>query len=254
MNHNRLRFAWLSGFALLLACGGAEEGTLETAEMPLQLLTSIALPDGASVEFHEPLPGEMVAIYVGKDESFRDMFEGLDRGTMTHVGLYEAISGAEAPAALAEAEARLVAARQEVAEFPRTQDEPDRAVVPSAAVNDSLSVEMGSTRSNLTATDFSGTYCPNGWGYLYCWTNRTGSASVTRTTISMYTYLNPYRGSVNHKLQYKNIWGNWVTYVSQTVPEDNISYISRSGIWSTRRTKVTQASGDGYHVSIYGTI
>ncbi len=114
---------------------------------------------------------------------------------------------------------------------------------------------IGQSRSGLSATDFAATYCPSGWGYMYCWTSRTGNASVTRTTLSMYTYLNTYAGgSVQHILEYQNVFGNWVTYVNNTVPAGFISYISRSGIWTTRRTRVTQASGDSYHVSIYGTI
>ena len=244
---------WLTslvGLALLAAaCEMVDEDADVEESMPQHLLTSVELADGGRLELHEPIPGELVAIYVGREAEYGVVFEDLERGALTHVQVYEALSGQKAPAALVEAEARSIAARANL---------PEDAVVTSSFDAPSVAARsttngIGSSRAALSASDFIADYCPSGWGFLYCWTSRTGSGSVTRTSLSMYTHLNAYDGQVVHKMEYENIWGNMVTYVSNVVPEGYLSYISRSGLWTTRKTSISQADGNGYHVSIYGT-
>lgn len=242
----------LAGLALLTAACDMVDGEDADVEesMPQNLLASIALADGGSFEFHEPIPGELVAIYVGREAEYREVFDDLEHGALTHAQVYEELTGQSAPAALAEAEARSIAARAnrpEDAVVTSSFDAPPPVAAPST-VNG-----IGTSRAAMTADDFIDDYCPSGWGFLYCWTSRTGSGSVTRTSLSMYTHLNAYDGQVVHKMEYENIWGNMVTYVSNVVPEGYLSYISRSGLWTTRKTSISQADNDGYHVSIYGT-
>jgi hypothetical protein len=242
----------LAGLSLLAAACGTvdvEDADVEWS-MPQNLLTSIALADGGSVDFHEPVPGELTVIYVGREAEYRHVFDDLERGVVTHAQVYEALSGQKAPAALVEAEARSFAARAnppEDADATSSFDAPPSVAAPSTVDG------IGTIRAAMTAGDFIDDCCSSGWGFLYCWTSRTGSGSVTRTSLSMYTHLNAYDGSVTHKMEYENVWGNMVTYVSNVVPEGYISYISRSGLWTTRKTSISQADSNGYHVSIYGT-
>jgi hypothetical protein len=255
MFKNRWKLMSLGSLALLAACVDVDDGSVEQETMPQNLLATVALDDGGSFELHEPMPGELVAIYLGKEDStYREMFGDLERGDLTHAAMYEAISGDKAPAALLDAESRSITARARLeAQRPAADLEAD-VVAPQDTLVGSTENGIGSARAALTATAFSASCCPSGWGYLYCWTSRTGSGSVTRNSLSMYTYLNTYAGGqVTHELEYRNVWGNWVTYVSQTVAVGSVSYIARSGIWSDRRTSISLASGDSYHVSIYGT-
>jgi len=249
-----LTLAWIGGFALLAACADTGEDAVESEPMEQHLLASVALSDGGSIEFHEPMPGELVAIYVGKDPTLGQKFDDLERGDLTHAQLFESLAGRKAPAALVEAEGREIAALARIqAHRPAGAGEADLFDAPPAVAGPATVNGIGSTRASMTAADFIAGYCPSGWGYLFCWTSRTGSGSVTKTSISMYTYLNAYNGSVLHELLYQNVFGNWVTYVSNVVPQGFLSYASRSGIWTTRKTSISQATGDGYHVSIYGT-
>ncbi len=252
MSKKLLWLTSLAGLSLLAAaCDMVDGEDAEVEEsMPQNLLTSVALADGGSFELHEPIPGELVAIYVGREAGYGELFKDLERGAITHVQAYETLSGERAPAAVVQAEARSIAARANV---------PEDAVVsssfeaPPSVTSPSTTNGVGSSRAALSAADFIDDYCPSGWGYMFCWTSRTGPGSVIRTSLSMYTHLNAYDGQVVHKMEYENVWGNMVTYVSRVVPEGYLSYISRSGLWTTRRTSISQADDDGYHVSIYGT-
>lgn len=220
--------------------------------MPLELLTSLDLGQGASLEFHEPLPGEIVSVYVGKDEAFGEKFEALRRGDMTHSELFETLAGRKAPAALANAERRLLVARAEVEHNPPVPTNVDRAVAPPmASAMKGIGSGFGATRSGISASSFITNYCPL-QTYLFCWTSRTGTGSVTRFSLSMESYVNAYRGQVKLTLDYRALWAIWTTYVSITVPEGSIAHVSRTGIHATRRATVSQASGDGYHMSVFG--
>ena len=246
MHRTLMTLTALGSFASLVACGGQADRP-ETDSLPIHLLASAQLGDGGSLEIHEPTPGEMVAIYVGKEASYGELFGGLDRGTVSYAELFRTITGREAPPEVSQAEARLVEAKSRMRVEDRiAADQENASAAPLA--------NIGQSRSSLSASAFTASYCPSGWGYLYCLTSQTGNTTVTRTTISMYTYLNTTSGSVQHIMEYQNIFGNWVSYVNNTVPAGFLSYISRSGVWTTRRTRVTQAAGDDYHLSIYGTI
>ena len=204
------------------------------ASMPVNLLAVIALDD-ASIEFHEPMMGEIATIYLGRDDAYLPLFEQLDHGTLTHTALYELVSGEVAPDALAAAQARMLELRAEAGDEVGVQAAP------------------GVAQAGLTAAAFSASYCPGGWSMLYCWTSETSARSVTRTTSSMHTYLNAYAGTVQHKLEYTNAWGNMVVYVSQSVQQGFLSYISRVGLPTTRRSSSSMVgAGDGYHMSVYG--
>jgi hypothetical protein len=256
MFQNSLKLITLGGLALLVACSDVGDESIDEESMPQRLLASVELDGGGSLEFHEPMPGEMVAMYVGKDDdTYRAMFDDLERGALTHAAMYEALSGQKAPSALVEAEGRSIAARARIeAERPAGADLAIDFDAPQDSAVGRTENGIGTTRASLSAADFSSTYCPSGWGFLYCWTSRTGSGSVSRNSLSMYTYLNTYAGvSVIHQLEYVNVWGNWTTYVSQVVPVGSVSYISRAGLWTTRKASISQATGDSYHISIYGT-
>jgi hypothetical protein len=197
------------------------------------------------------MPGELVLIYTGKEDTYREMFDELERGTMTHAALYEAMSGEAAPTALVEAEGRARAARAVAKADPSTGSE-RRSVHDPLVDTGTSKTGTGTPFSSLTEDEFMRLYCPSGWSYLYCWTSRTDDYWLWRTGYSMYTNLNTYRGSLIHELAY---WSNggWIIYVSRVVPQDYISYIGAWGVIIPRLTNVAQAGGDAYHLSIYGT-
>ena len=112
---------------------------------------------------------------------------------------------------------------------------------------------VASTAQGLSAADFSASYCPSGtFGFYFCLTNRTGDGSHDISSVDwLRAYANAYRGQVQLKLSYRNLWGNWINIYNQTVPEDTVKTVYT---FDNDRylTEVTQASGDGYHWSVYG--
>ncbi|MCB0396587.1 MAG: hypothetical protein KDD36_08040 [Flavobacteriales bacterium] len=151
--------------------------------------------------------------------------------------LYTLVSGKEAPKALIEA-------YEEVMSKYSTQGEVRKDQTAEGVIENTPLMSSGT---------FKDKYCPQNWDYLYCWTNRTGTSYVEAYKYSMHSHASPYRGSVRHRLRYKS-FGSWklvrdyVTEVGETTLFSCYGPLRR-----TRESKVFEASGDGYHHSIYGT-
>jgi hypothetical protein len=244
------------GVAALSGCGAppsedAADGQGEPAAAPQtipNLIASVRLTNGTRVDFHEPEPGQVFAVATG------DVPGGVDGPSA--VAFYEALANRSAPTELLEAQRRVDEAR--------LHDAPHAAVVPSDAREARLDAPppelsarngIGTSVQGLTAAGFQSSYCPSGsFGFYYCWTNRTGDGTITVTSVSsIHAYINAYRGQVMMSVYHRaSALFPWSLNVS-------VNVTGASSVWSWSSTtnggykiEVTQASGDGYHESVYG--
>jgi len=215
------------------AAGGcaASEGDLATDDDARPAPLASAARDGAQVAIYEVAPGDLMVVAQGE---LPDGLEG-----KTPVAIYEAIAGAGAPAALIARQAEIAAAQR-----------------PSAHVG-SLG-EGGrpapSSIAELTAADFQSAYCnPGVVDFDLCFTNSTNDFTRSFFNIKwIHSHLNAYRGSVTQAMQYRPFAGSWrqidfenttgSTFVSTFNEQDNGDY----------EVDITNATGDGYHLSLHG--
>lgn len=226
----------------LAGCGAAAEADSDAAAPATARLASLRLQGGARVEFLEPEAGRVIVV---ADAALPQ----LDR-KIAPAALYEQLSGQAAPAALRDAEARSIARQRARTLGPVA---PDQTLEPASDLRRDLPGGVASTAQGLSAADFSASYCPSGsFGFYFCMTNRTGDGSHDISSVDwLRAYANAYRGQVQLKLSYRNMWGNWINIYNQTVPEDTVKTVYTSDN-DRYLTEVTQASGDGYHWSVYG--
>ena len=223
------------------------------------LLTMITMGDGTKVAFHEPIPGDIAVLSqhpVTGEGGSSPLTEALRTLSATEddvdvLGLFMLLSpGTEPPKELVEAYARVEQARKESNETPEggKPSEADLKDIPTLSDDSRDTFELNAAIGS--GTWFRQNYCPLTTDYCYCMLYRTGSGSITKTTDHMRSATYPYRGTVTHKLQY---WFfGYRTSISQTVPQGWVGQIWVTGGTRIRRAVMSNASGDGFHWSVYG--
>ena len=255
----------LGAIATVVIGCGTEAGDDAPAENDTHgLVVQAKLDGGGRLSIREITPGRLVSFYIGKHDALRAEFEALEHGQLSHSDLFRIATGQPAPKTLLDAEHRMKRVLEE-AEKRRTDegetqaDGPDELDVsaPSAVLEsaDSLEGEADSTSKFISRDRFRECFCPRDWEYLYCWPSVTGSAGVTRTGHQMVSYLALLSGNgLSYSYQYRDVFGDWHVIASETVFEGELMRMheSRSLLSVTRRIRVRNASGDRYHLSIYG--
>ena len=89
--------AALTGCAASVHDGG---DPADAEVIPENVVAELTLADGSRVEFHEPMPGELVVFGSGDTEAQRELFDSLERGEISYMDLYTQHAGVEAPATL----------------------------------------------------------------------------------------------------------------------------------------------------------
>jgi hypothetical protein len=248
----------------ILSCAAASEGFAQDRQNSGpkdNVLATLQLSDGSLVQFNEPIPGELVTLAqipvgVGKTQS-ADTINGVklqDLHRLDAVDQYKMLAGgADAPAALVQAQQRVA----------RAQRASVAAAVKAGAASKAPAFDVanrGSTSKTSSALStsswFQSNYCPtSGYSFNYCLLNRTGDGYITRDASYIRSVLNPYRGNVSHKVEYKDcfLWScTWHTGSQWTVLQGYVGYVWASGSHRGRRATVYEGSGDGYNWAAYG--
>lgn len=201
---------------LLVGCGGveydADDNPLATANQAA-LITELALDNGAVVKFYEPLPGELVISTTADSKDKLVTIEAL-RGNSSAAQVYRSLSGREPPAALVEADKRVLAAQVErpTTDWHRQQSgtvidiEPDINSEPQAGQSqDGIGVKesaLGGYAPGMTVQEFETYCCPtekNYW-FKHCWPNRTGTSGIQRVSPSIHSIVYAKSGKVAQQL------------------------------------------------------
>ncbi|MBN2444899.1 MAG: hypothetical protein JXJ04_26325 [Spirochaetales bacterium] len=110
--------------------------------------------------------------------------------------------------------------------------------------------------SKMSAEDFKAEYYDPHAGFWFAadfWGNRTGSCHYGRTCAEIVSYAHPYRGTITHKIKWKN-FVNKTKSKSYTIYEGQVSRVySRYNYQRYREASVYNADGDGYHFFYWAT-
>jgi hypothetical protein len=220
--------------SLAIAAGGCVDGANDGAQ-PLPAPLVSAERGGAHVAIYQLTPGDLAVVAGGELPA---ALEG-----KTPVEVYEAIAAEPAPSVLIDSQARIAALQALHA-----------GDHPGSIGNAAVPARSGIT--NLTATDFQNQWCnPGGVTFDYCWTNRTNNYSTTFNNIKwIHSHVNAYSGSLTHSLSYRGFLGSWQLIDSDTTTSS--SYVSTFNEQSNGDYEVslTNAAGDGYHLSLHGEL
>jgi hypothetical protein len=229
----------------LVACGEAPDPA--GADLtPDHRIASLALDDGSQIDFYESADEILMHATAGSltGRAVAEVGLALD----APVDVFLTLSGgAEVPMALVQAQARV-----ETLEAPVAEAFFDALEPPADPSDAAAGAGLSQRQQPLSAGDFRAQHCPSGWEFLICWTQVTGSATVDRRGFSMQSVANVYRNVVTHSLQHRS-WGSWVTDFSISVHSGDVNtFGAYGGFNKRRRARVRNASGDGYHLSVYG--
>ena len=218
--------------SLAIAAGGCIDGANDGVQpLPAPMVTADRA--GAHVAIYQLTPGDLAVVAGGELPA---ALEG-----KTPVEVYEAIAAESAPAALVESQARIAAAQAL------------HAGEPVGSVSN-VAAPARSGIENLTASDFQSQYCnPGVVDFDYCWTNRTNNYSATFYNIKwIHSHVNAYSGTLTHSLWYRAFAGSWQLIDSDITTGS--SYVSTFNEQSNGDYEVslTDAAGDGYHLSLHG--
>ncbi|WP_159710398.1 hypothetical protein [Geminicoccus flavidas] len=237
------------------------------AQAPDSIVATLELDDGSTVQFLEPTPG-LIAIHAdvplaGKKGAQPGFINGVSveqLESLSSVEQYRLLSKGQAvPATLAQAQQRIaqVRAMQPRAGSPPAVSIPagDGKAKSSRALTGAT--EAMSTRALVADTGswFNSNYCAkSGFTYSYCWLYRTGDGYVQRRSNWIRSIAYPYRGNVQHKLEYETctlFWCRWNTFLSATVLQGHWNWQSANGNFNYKAS-LYEAAGDGWHFSVYG--
>lgn len=156
-------------------------------------------------------------------------------------------------AALAANDEAKAATEAEEGEMSDAIDAKGQADVLTEATSGALAL----TKVSLTREQFIQDHCRDlnsKYYYDRCWPNCTGTWSHEGYHYSMHTQAYSYRGTVTHKLQRDPPFGGWETQSWNTVPQGYLSTLDRTakGLNDKMRGGVWDASGDGYHLAMWG--
>lgn len=255
---SRRRKATLLMSATVLSCGIASDSSARAGKPPVakdNIVASLTLKDGGYVQFNEVTPGELVVLAqspgdMGKIGSASTVagVSILELSRLDAVGQYKAFShGAAPPAALLQAQQRVKEASHK--NVPQLLIHRAKVQKTDARV---------STRIVAPADGswFQSNYCPgSGYSFNYCLLYRTGGGITEQNASFIQSTVNPYRGNVTHKLEYKDcflFFCRWTTTITWGVQENWVGWISQSGSNRGRRITVFDAVGDGYHRAAFG--
>ncbi|MBN2444900.1 MAG: hypothetical protein JXJ04_26330 [Spirochaetales bacterium] len=110
--------------------------------------------------------------------------------------------------------------------------------------------------TRMSAEAFKEAYYDPSYGFWLIgilWPNVTGTGKFSRTCSEMISWAHPYRGTITHRVRWKNFWGTTKSS-SNTLTQGQVGYAySRAGYRRWREIAVYNADGDGYHASIFAT-
>ena len=185
---------------------------------------------------------DLVGLYLGLTEEGEVPTAILELNEQYNANLEKADAAAEAKDAEADAESE--AAAEEAGPLSDEQ---------AGASEDAAGLSLD--YSPMTTQQFIDSRCQSGWGYRFCYPSSTGSWSYDSKVFSMRSYAYSFQGVFVHKVQHKKFLGSWKTTESNRVEPGYLSYVHRitSGLYGNMKVGVWEASGDGYHISVYGT-
>lgn len=235
----------------LASNGFAQDGEERPKPPTDNVLATVRTADGAVVQFVESGRGEIAVVAQAPVTTGNPpptaingiSLEFLD--SLNAVQKYEALTNAEAPAALVAAQASAEAAA--TAESATEQKANTKTKLPK------LSKEP---KAELYGAWFQQNYCPSsGYAFNFCLLDRTGDGYITTNASYIRSTLYPERGNVSHKLEYRScvlFWCNWHTNISYTVLQGYVGWIWVSGSHRGRRATVYEGYGDHFHWAVYG--
>lgn len=250
------------------SCGSirsmAQEGT--NASLPLE---EIVTPDGAAVRFYEAGAGSgiLVAASSVPEGSTDPLVAYLDSvgegsGLKSLKDFYVHLSGREPTGRLRKALGRQTAntAREKKRMNWRSPEELYSAspMEMDSGVAEQPNTECLNCASAVGSKQWwvdSACRSTTPFDWCNCRSFRTGKASYTKTSDDFFQKVYPYRGRINHKLEYWSCsrYGcSWKLLISAAVDQSVQSAIwgEGGGSWSYRGS-VYNADGDGYHLSWY---
>jgi hypothetical protein len=255
---SRRRKATLLMSATVLSCGIASDSFARAGKPPVakdSIVASLTLKDGGYVQFNEVAPGELVVLAQSPGDMGRTGSASTVAGVSIHelsrldaVGQYKAFSrGAAPPAALLQAQQRVKAAAQKKL--------PQLLIHGTKVQKQDARVATG-TVAPADGAWFQSNYCPrSGYSFNYCLLYRTGGGTTEQNASFIQSTVNPYRGNITHKLEYKDCFlfvCSWTTSITWGVQENYVGWISQSGSNRGRRITVFDAVGDGYNRAAFG--
>jgi hypothetical protein len=245
-----------ASFALLAftACGAAgQSDDTWNADAPADELEAEASDDAPALEpfasfeskefgkvqFFEPEQGELLVSVVAPEGA------GERANEMHPVELYEQLAGESLP----ERFAALSAIHGEDHDFEDADADPGSLYYETPEKPGLQLLGSDLTKENISEDGFISKYCSKS-STRWCWPSRTNTSYYQKRTDYMWSYAYPYVGTITHRLQRKNTWGNWKTLYSHSVPTGYTSYLGNvTGPAYTHESKVYDASGDAYHHS-----
>ncbi|MBN1697312.1 MAG: hypothetical protein JW881_07345 [Spirochaetales bacterium] len=197
------------------------------------LINHLNLGDEGSVDFYEPVPGEILVLGIFNSGDIVDEIEG-----KSPPEIYEYLTGETAPEVIQSAyEASLDAACRETAE----SGDDENIQLP----------DMAGTR--MPPEEFRDRYCrPAGiYDYTYCLLSRTNNYSIIRTASLMVNRVHAYRGNFNFAHRYLD-GDSYRTVCNVLMPEGRTLFVYSQGIRTRRMAQIYNATGDYWHLSVYG--
>ncbi len=168
---------------------------------------------------------------------------GDEAAAMGASAIYEALAGEPAPRRLAEAQAKLEARDQFLAQ--------------SLGLQSPQEIPM-SDAAKMSASAFTGLYCYSGGNFHECETEQTINQTFNYDCWYMYFVVNTVSGRVGQKLRYEKN-GSYITAYHVSVPAGTISEVSITHFWCllfvNRNTRAIVKNVDGndeYHVALWG--
>lgn len=219
-----------------------------------ETLASIVFDDSSTVEFIRVADDAIVTMREGKGPNSLAFASAEDSKAagLRPSEVYEQISGNPAPPALVEAEQEMdanAALSQDAG-----ADEPGPGDVSGAPGDPGPETMAAALSCSSTWSWFNSTFCP---GAAVCYTCITGYMSWYTKTSTMISTAYSYLGNITLNLDgWKS--GSWQNMYSHTVHQGYyvqarldswgcfLTYICKKYI----RTRITNASGDGYHVAV----
>lgn len=288
MFRSMFRAAGLVPFALLpLACASAGDPVsdgqspsgVETASADsLTTGASFQTTGGGKVDVYIESDGGLIVSIVGPGMS-DETVAAYRAGKADLVDLYLGLTNqAEVPAEVEQMNALLVERRSQAANGESAQVDPAAAgVTPAAApagaqariqshaavasLSGSQQAVAGPSRSveslaptSMTTAQFTTNYCgTSDWSFANCWTNVTDTGYHGQYCFWMNTTAYSIAGTITHRID-RHIWGKWRTQLSNYVPAGYLSVLERyaNGLQDNMRGGVWDASGDIYHLTVYG--
>jgi hypothetical protein len=219
--------------SLAIAAGGCIDSAPSDEAQPLSAPLVSAERGAARVAIYQVTPDTLAVVATG------DLPESIEG--RSPVEIYEAIAATPAPAALVATQARIAAAQAQ-----RGDDHVGSVSHVAAPTRSGI--------SNLTAADFRTQYCdPGTVDFDYCWPNSTNDYSTTFYNIHwIHSHVNVYSGTLTHTMKYRAFAGSWKTIKSENVSGSTYVSTFPGTDDGDYEVSLTNAAGDGYHLSLHG--